>query len=376
MFIKKNKLFSCLMIPLMALGIFSSSTNTTEAAANDGLWYYHIQNTWDELTEGDSGETIAEQQGKTVAPLGMNATQEQVRQYVIDSLNSNNALSDDVQIKGKTQKEDGSTYVAIRYDGDAGKSDIVLKVDETGAAITISDLTTDKEMQAAYDEIVYGGSNEMSTYDIESTNTYLHDSDNYLTTMADALGISTSTAASTAAGAVSLSGMLIFGAGASASKKREMIENADKAVKARAKVKTENTAKEFMEKNPSSIPHSDTGMFNLCIEQWKYDGLTEPTKQFLNTLSTNYYKETGIVINITSGYRPDDVNSWHSDGICFDATADEWEGENGKYYRTIYENMVTNMGGKPLDEYPGEPGEIYARGSNFHVSVHNQSTSY
>lgn len=125
-----------------------------------------------------------------------------------------------------------------------------------------------------------------------------------------------------------------------------------------------------------SLAHSDTGAFNCCVEGYQYDGLTEPTKEFLNTLTSNFCKETGITVNLTSAYRPDDTNSYHSDGICFDVTADEFDGPDGKALRDRYGEMASELGGTPLDEYPGEPGEVYARGSNFHVSVHDQSRSY
>ena len=368
-----RKFFSCLTVPLLAVSIINFSPHA-EAAANDSIWFHSIRNTWDNFTEGNPGEDIQSKQGQTIAPLGTNATKEQVQQYVVDSLNSNNAISSDIQVKGRTKAEDGTTRVAITYQDDNQKKDVVVNIDEAGSA-EISNLS-DEEMQAAYDAIVYGGDNTMTTYDIQATNTYLHDSDNFITTISDALGVSAETAASTAAGAVSLSGMFLLGVGSTNTQKAEIIENAQAAVRKRAANKMASDAKGYMASNPSSIAHADSGTFNQCVTDYQYNGLTSATKQFLNTLSTNYYNATGIVINLTSAYRPEDLNSYHSDGIAFDATADEWDGPNGKYYRDIYTSMAREMGGKPLDEYPGEPGEIYARGSNIHVSVHNQDASY
>ena len=118
------------------------------------------------------------------------------------------------------------------------------------------------------------------------------------------------------------------------------------------------------------------GAFTSAITDEQYNGMTNPTKQFLNVLSERFFKQTGVKVTLTSGYRPDDVGSYHSQGIAFDVTADEFEGENGLAFRNAYTALATEMGGDALDEYPGGEGEQYARGNNIHVSVHNQDGAF
>ena len=128
-------------------------------------------------------------------------------------------------------------------------------------------------------------------------------------------------------------------------------------------------------KKDSTIARADSGQYNDCSD-YGVGSLTQPTQNFLNTITTNFYNKTGVKLNVTSTLRPNDTNSWHSDGIAFDVANDEFlngaNGYTGQQLRDLYGSMAKEMGGTPLDEYPGGEGEKYARGWNYHISVHNQ----
>ena len=122
----------------------------------------------------------------------------------------------------------------------------------------------------------------------------------------------------------------------------------------------------------SSLPDPGDSYYDvLDAEGW---GMTEPTIRFINTLLPKFYQKTGVKVHLSSGLRPYDVNSYHSDGIAFDVWADEFEGNNA--LQDVYTSMSEDLGGTPLNEYPGREGEEYAHGDNIHISVHDQSGNY
>jgi hypothetical protein len=125
---------------------------------------------------------------------------------------------------------------------------------------------------------------------------------------------------------------------------------------------------------PNQYVNAANGVFYQDITDYQYSGMTTATKQFINALTSRFYAQTGVKVHLSSGYRPDDTGSYHSEGIAFDVWADEFD--NNADLRAIYTNMAAEMGGTPLDEYPGAEGEQYARGNNIHVSVHNQDFTY
>ena len=84
---KYRKILSVLAVPILSFGLLFSTSVSTEAAQNDKSWMYNISDTWNNWTEGHTGSSIKESQGKRPAPLGTNATEEEVEQYVRDSLN-------------------------------------------------------------------------------------------------------------------------------------------------------------------------------------------------------------------------------------------------------------------------------------------------
>lgn len=254
---KHRKILSVLAVPILSFGLLFSTSVSTEAAQNDKSWMYNISDTWNNWTEGHTGSSIKESQGKRPAPLGTNATEEEVEQYVRDSLNSNSPLSNDMQIKGRSKDENGNYNVAITYqDSKGNKKNVVVGLDGSGEAINVSNNDA-QDMQSLYDEIVYGGGNDLSKEELNKIDDALHTSaPKFIGTMADILGISTKTASNTAAGAVSLMGMALMGAGATNQRKQEIIEKAQETVKAKAKTKRSNDAKTFMA-SKSRLSHSD-----------------------------------------------------------------------------------------------------------------------
>ena len=116
------------------------------------------------------------------------------------------------------------------------------------------------------------------------------------------------------------------------------------------------------------------GVYINDIAGERYDGMTEPTKKFINILTNKFYQKTNVTVHLSSGYRPDDSGSFHSDGIAFDVWADDFDNNND--LQDVYTDLAKSMGGTPLNEYPGREGEGYAHGSNIHVTVHNQDGNF
>ena len=362
------------------------------ASALDGYWQYSIEDQYDPDGKEKNVADVNNEKKPLKAP-GKDASNQEIADYIRDSLNSNSPLPDSIQIKGRKSNGDGTYNIAVRYDNGESKHEYVVKMDAAGVAASnlFSNDEDTKKIQEVYDSIVYGGENEMNEKELRDTNRYLHETEDFIGNMADALGISYKTAASTAAAAVSLAGMAILGAGGGYEKKRDNINAARDLIRQRkaeeeaARKRAAAVAKQdaFREQSkPAPIPSSGwdfhtTGVFENCLSDFQYNGMTQGTRNFLNALTRRFYEATGVTVSLTSGYRPDDLDSYHSDGIAFDVCADEFENNGGndtytgKELRDIYCQMASEMGGTPLDEYPGEEGAVHAHGSNIHVSVHN-----
>ena len=321
--------------------------------------------------------------GQTKSGLTTNASKDDVQNYIKDSLNSNKGIGEDIKIAGKQKKDDGSYRVAITYYGPNMQRNVVVEMGKDGTITDANTSMSSQELQQAYDEIVYGGKNEMSVFDVIAVNDVLRStSEAYFQNVANYLGVDAGTTGKAAAEAMSLAGIVILGAGTSQKQRQGLIEavNKEKIAAAEAKAKAEAEAKrkaKVITSSPATgeITYSGTGVYN-DYSAHGVSSLTAATQHFLNTLTTNFYNKTGVVLNVTSTLRPYDYNSWHSAGIAFDVANDEFmngtSNYSGQELRDLYGAMVRKMGGTPLDEYPGGEGEQYNRGYNYHVSVHNQ----
>ena len=341
--------------------------------------------------------TFAEEDESPINLYGFENThvfsETEVKNRLIEQLNTLGTLPAGMEVKGKVKNEDGTYSVAIIAQEGKNEQEVVVNVDENGK-FQLENLSRfnlgadDREIaEKAYHYVL--DNNEMTDEELSDLNSSLAtDIKKNIKSIAEKFNIPEDKAAQTTSGAFSMLGLAIFGA-TGTRKKQTTPEPTTSSGESNS-----FTRSGYFNTNPTWSGERDengiavrgvssltepcygdgtTGMFNNCLDdEEKYEGMTTPTKIFLCKLTTRFYAETGIVVNLTSGYRPYDTGSCHSVGIAFDVTADEFEGENGKYYRQIYENIVMDMGGTPLDEYPGEPGAIYARGSNFHVTVHNQ----
>lgn len=329
---------------------------------------------YDIYTLHEGTDDVMKEAAQAAAP-GTKATREEVQEYIKQSLNSGHAVDDNIHIKGRKALDDGKYGVAISYGSGNGRKNVTVIVDEAGQVVDANLDMTDEELQQAYDDIVYGH-NEMTVQEICKTNDILHShTDDYVRNAAESLGIDLSTAETAAAGGISLAGMVILGAGKTQEEKNAIWQRAQGRGTSRSGSGSGSSDSSGSSGSSGGSGGSagiveGPGVFNCAVSAEQYDGLTEPTKKFLDTLTASFYNATGITVTLTSAYRPGDSGSWHSAGIAFDVVADEFEGENGKYYRDLYGQIAAELGGTPLDEYPGEPGEIYARGSNFHVTVH------
>ena len=232
----------------------------------------------------------------------------------------------------------------------------------------------------------------MSVFDVIAVNDVLRSkSETYFQNVADYLGVDAGTTGKAAAEAMSLAGIVIMGAGTSPKQRKSLIGGIQAEKKRRIELEnkkaaekqaTEQAKKQAEAKVVTSSPqtgeitYAKVGVYNDYSE-YGVRNLTPATQHFLNTLSSNFYNKTGVVLNVTSTLRPNDYNSWHCEGIAFDVANDEFlygtSEYTGQELRDLYWSMAHKMGGKPLDEYPGGEGVQYNRGYNFHVSVHNQT---
>lgn len=365
---KKNKFTIFFLASVVSLNLFASPS-TTEASEN--LYNnYSFSNDYTDEVSVDASVASSD----LVKP-DANATTADVAKYVRDSLNSNAPLGTEIRLKGKKQNADGSYSVAIRYDDNDTQKNLIINLDSSGSASTavFTDAEDSAKLQALYDDITYNQSGYVAN-SIDELDTILHeDSDTYMGSLASFLGVDVGTATSTAAGAMSLVGIAILGAGTNSEKKRIIFEQAEKDYKTKKSQATNNAKNNFY--SSGNIQKANSGVYVDC-SSYGVESLTPPTQNFLNTLTSRFYEQTGVILNITSTLRPNDSDSWHSSGIAFDVANDEFNtganGFSGWDLRNLYGQMAREMGGTPLDEYPGGEGEQYARGSNYHITVHNQ----
>ena len=181
---------------------------------------------WQKYQETFSG--FKDTSGARKSSLKANASKEEIQDYIKNTLNSNEGVGDDIKIRGRMKTEDGKYRVAITYYGtDNEQKDVVVEMDSDGTVLDFDPSMSDQELQAAYDEIVYGGQNELSIFDVITVNDVIHaKSDQYMKNVSRELGIDTNTASKAAASAVSLAGVVIMGAGASGKQKHELLSNA------------------------------------------------------------------------------------------------------------------------------------------------------
>lgn len=105
-----------------------------------------------------------------------------------------------------------------------------------------------------------------------------------------------------------------------------------------------------------------------CNPDW--DGLSTSTKSFAATVAAawhNIHPELGNLL-LTSGKRYGGGDSHHDYGEAFDVANDYFD---DKSLRNDYVNVISTLGGTPLDEWAGEPGSVYAHGNNIHATTPN-----
>lgn len=207
-------------IALMFVFCLLASIPIAQAAKSDLI--YTLEAT---TPDGDSSYTSSG--AERLAPLGEDATRQEVQNYIKEALNSNAGLNSDTKIQGRKRNEDGTYKVAIAYKGMAGTANLIVTVDPEGVVTDANTDMSDEELQAEYDKIVYGGGNEMTVQDIITVNDVLHaESGAFLSEVANELGITEDTAAGTAASAASLAGVVILGAGKTTEEKRKILVDA------------------------------------------------------------------------------------------------------------------------------------------------------
>ena len=281
-------------------------------------------------------------------------------EQLLDSLKKTGTIPNGTKVIGRAKNSDGQEMIAIKTD-DNSDTTMMVTVSSDGSINSKVDVlhpNTEGEAthnpywgdsssaQSEYDNIMKN--NELkSDSDIETLNNNLHDSE-LINQVSSSLGTSKETTSGTATGLMSVFGLIVTG---KATKKKQGVN-----------------ANSINIRNTSLVPTDSIGVYNSYISDYAYENMTQGTKELLNALTAKFYAETGIVLNLTSGYRDGDGSSYHNSGLAFDVTSDSFEGDNGKYYRDLYCNMAKEFNVVPLDEYPGEPGEIYAHGSNIHVT--------
>ena len=367
---KKKKLYIFLLASVFSLNAFSfSSVNAADTN------YYNNYSFTNRDIETTTDENSLEQ--KEIVQPSAGASTAEVTKYIRDTLNSSSPLSSNIQLKGKKQNEDGTSFVAIKYDDGETQRDVVVSLDSSGdfSEGIFTNNEESSKLQALYDDIVYNQSSS-TAHDIDTLDTILHEgSDTYMGSLADFLGVDVGTATSTAAGAMSVFGMAVLGAGTNSEKKTEIFNQAVDNKKKKLSTPKSTASNTNYTSSGNAYEKAKAGVLIDC-SSGGVESLTQPTQNFLNTISSRFYEKTGVILNVTSTLRPNDTGSWHSEGIAFDVANDEFlngaNGYSGNDLRAIYKQMALDMGGTPLDEYPGGEGEQYARGWNFHISVHNQ----
>lgn len=112
------------------------------------------------------------------------------------------------------------------------------------------------------------------------------------------------------------------------------------------------------------------GYYYLEPTDWgqaSWDNMQPRTKDFMNKLTARFFKDSNVKVHVSSGWRGTNYGSYHESGMAFDVWADEFE--NNPELRRKYVAIGEAMGGRGLDEYPGEPGAVYANGNNIHFTV-------
>ena len=95
---------------------------------------------------------------------------------------------------------------------------------------------------------------------------------------------------------------------------------------------------------------------------------SDATKLFMQAVGNawhNLHPELGP-LEVSSGRRYYNSGSHHYWGEAFDVVNDYF---NNKNLRNDYVNLISSLGGTPLDEWEGEPGHVYANGSNIHATT-------
>ncbi|MBO6262163.1 MAG: transglycosylase SLT domain-containing protein, partial [Bacilli bacterium] len=99
-----------------------------------------------------------------------------------------------------------------------------------------------------------------------------------------------------------------------------------------------------------------------------WDGSSQATINFANAVANAWHQmhpELDALL-VTSAKRHGGGDSHHDHGEAFDVANSYFD---NKQLRTDYVNLVTRLGGTPLDEWEGEPGAVYANGNNIHVTT-------
>ena len=221
---RKRMYLAIATLPLLAESLFLPGT----VSANNRSAEFAVQDDyeWEQYKKGIEGTTETQETAKK--GLSANASRQDVQKYIKESLNSGDTLGEDIKINGRKKNEDGSYRVAITYYGpNNGQKNLVVEMGKDGEVYDANTAMSDQELQRAYDEIVYGGKNEMSVFDVISVNDVLHSkSKQYFQNVSDNLDIDPDTASKAAASGLSLAGVVIMGAGASGQQRRELFETA------------------------------------------------------------------------------------------------------------------------------------------------------
>lgn len=111
-----------------------------------------------------------------------------------------------------------------------------------------------------------------------------------------------------------------------------------------------------------------SGWQNLDFSCNNWDGVSESTKQFASMVGAAWSKMHPELPNllVTSGKREGGGDSHHDYGEAFDVANSYFD---DKSLRNDYVNLISTLGGTPLDEWEGEPGAKWAHGDNIHATT-------
>ena len=156
---------------------------------------------------------------------------------VVDSINQNGTLPKDAKVVGKVKNEDGTYSVAIRSSVGNGADEVetmVIDIDENGKAHAFSHFENysfkdenSEEIEKIYQSIV--SQNTISEGELETLNSNLHDgefsslevNDDTIDGIAKKYNISKEKLVAFGAGAISIAGLAIAGAGSSSSSSKK-----------------------------------------------------------------------------------------------------------------------------------------------------------